>query len=1014
MATFYLGSKLSWQQYLQASSFVKDIQGQIRRSSQKEQVAINTQTREIIASREALVKKFGTGFDSLNNTIDRGFADLTHAVEGTTAAIDSLRSTFEYNMALMLEQMQLQSQVMLGMLHQMEAVHATLQNPTMTQAREFYQIGCERLQKGLPDKALEAFLEAAKRDDANFMTQLLIGKLYLYGVTDECNIIDLDKAEKYLLAAARYAKAETVRLPEAGRFAGEALLHAAIATYAQANDHGLNGNKNEASRLLQASLDLAQQARDTYPQLSESHYHHAKFAALLGDGSTAAQSLEKAIAIDENYCLKVDADRDFRMVRREINELFFRLREESGNHVRDKMRNAQKLLSDWIYATDEAESTAAIIKQLLAQAQSCVARNTYFDNREAIDLMQQANQIFHGLLVHKFAMHTLSAHTGRVTTLAFSSDHVTLASGGGDFTIRIWNLDTTQLKFTLKGHGDAIGELAFSHDGRMLASVDKRGGVKLWSLHTGRLLNDIMKPGNAVQCIAFSPDDTILAIGSYNRQATLWDTRDGSLIQTLTAHKSSVDTVVFSHDGHLLGTGSPDNTAVLWDLLQGKALHTFNGCSGLANCLAFSPDDRLLISGANDGGVRFYNTRTGRLEYALPERTGVTSWLSLSPDNKLLATINHGIALQLWDVVNGKLIHDLKPFSPGITSLRFSPDGTLLIGNDYQDRSVKLWNVADGKLLHVIAGNLTCSAFNNDGTALVTGDETGSLRFWGRMVMTREAYQALQQRMAAAQHSGSSTHDPAEMASSPRPSNFDKTAPKSNPPRPASPKPEAGNDARHNTKASGFEAAKPRTAPMNETKRPPAATKTSEPISSREQTHRPSNGATATPQQARPVKPAARAAETITEPVRPAAARANQARNPAATGALRDERANFDILAQNTDTEHNANVRQSWETQNRVPMDHLAQELEPDTQENLALGGNHTEVRPSNHAAHERPRPASARNTPRETIVEPLRDPAEAGQQQRQHKKGSCQVCGEPLNFFARICGIKLCKKHYF
>lgn len=1000
MATFYLGSKLSWQQYLQASSFVKDIQGQIRRSSQKEQVAINAQTREIIASREALVKKFGTSFDALNNTLDRGFADLTQAIEGTTAAIDSLRSTFEYNLALMLEQMQLQSQVMMGMLQQMEAVHATLQNPTLTQAREYYRIGCERLQRGLPDKALDAFLEAAKRDDANFMTQLMIGKLYLYGVTDDCNIIDLVKAEKYLLAAARYAKAEVTKLPAASQFAGEALLHAAIATYAQANDHGLNGNKGEATRLLQASLDLAQQARDTYPELSESHYHHAKFAALLGDGNSAARSLEKAISLDENYCLKVDADRDFRMVRREINELFYRLREESGNQVRDKMRNAQRLLSDWVYATDEAESSAAVIKELLTQAQSCVARNTYFDNREAIDLMQQATQIFHGLLVHKFAMHTLSAHTGRVTTLAFSSDQTTLASGGSDFTIRIWNLGTTQLKYTLKGHGEAIGELAFSNDGRLLASVDKRGSVKLWSLHTGRLLSDIMKPGNAVQCITFSPDGTILAVGSYNRQATLWDTRDGSLIQTLTAHKSSVDTVVFSHDGHFLATGSPDNTAVLWDLMQGKAIYTFHGCSGLTNCLAFSPDDRLLISGANDGGVRFYGVRTGRLEYALPERTGVTSWLSLSPDNKLLATINHGIALQLWDVVNGKLLHDLKPFSPGITSLRFSPDGTLLVGNDYQDRSVKLWNVVDGKLMHVIAGNLTCCAFNHDGTALVTGDETGSLRFWGRMVMTREAYQAMQERAAVTTHGGQQqealTHEVVDMASTSRPSNFDRTQtpvqtgngavnPRMST-KPVAPKNETERETPQSTRLSGFEPTKPRSASSHEARPLAASVRPTEAMPFREQAHRSSSASTPP---LRPIRTAPRTVEIQPEPPR-----GNSSRSP------------NNLYTSETEIRQDLNLRSEWNTQRRTPVDPLAQDLEPDIQP----ANRRAEPRPQFNAAPVGNRPVSPRNQ-RDAAAEPSSRPEGA---QGRHKKGHCQVCGEPLNFFAKICGIKLCKKHYF
>ncbi|MGH7457012.1 MAG: hypothetical protein ACRENG_37025, partial [bacterium] len=97
-------------------------------------------------------------------------------------------------------------------------------------------------------------------------------------------------------------------------------------------------------------------------------------------------------------------------------------------------------------------------------------------------------------------------------------------------------------------------------------------------------------------------------------------------------------------------------------------------------------------------------------------------------------------------VPNGKLLHNLKPFSPGITSVRFSPDGIILAASDFQDRSVKLWNVQDGKLVHVIAGNLTCAEFSPDGATLVTGDETGSLKFWGRMIVTREAFEVSQKR----------------------------------------------------------------------------------------------------------------------------------------------------------------------------------------------------------------------------------------------------------------------------
>ncbi len=975
MASFYLGSKLSWQQYLQASSFIKDIQGQIRSSSSKQHVAITAQTREIIASREALGKKFGAGFDAMNGTLDRGLADVTEAINETTSAIESLRSTFEYNLALMIEQMQLQSQAMMGMLRQMEAVHSTLKSPTLTQAREFYQIGCDRLQKGLPDKALEAFIESARRDDANFMTQLMIGKLYLYGVTQDCNVVSLDKAEQHLLAAARYAKAEVSRLPEASRFLGEALLHASIASYAKANDHQLNGNKEEAARLLGLSLDLAQQAREASPQLSESHYHHAKYAALLGDGHTAAQSLEQAVAMDENYCIKADVDRDFRYVRHEVNDLFVRMRTESGGEVQDKVRHVERLLVDWIYPTGDAKVSASQIGQLLVEAKQCLERNTYFDNRDAMQLLHQAEQIFHSLLVHKFALHALSAHLGRVSTLAFSSDETMLASGGADHTVRVWNLSTNQLLFTLKEHEDTIVELVFSHDSQILASVDKRGGVKLWELKHGRGLVTLMEPGNPVQCLCFSPDDTILAIGGYNRQATLWDTHDGTLIQTFAAHKSSVDAVVFSHDGRMLATGSPDNSAILWDLTQGAIAHTFYGCSGLANCVAFSADDRLLITGANDGSVRFYETQTGRLAYHLPERSGSVSWLTLSPDQSVLATINHGIVVQLWDITQGKQMHELKPFSSGVTSLRFGPDGTVLAANDYQDRSVKLWNVRDGKLMHVIAGNLTCSAFNPDGTSLVTGDETGSLRFWGRLVITREAYEQQQQK----------SHEQAM----------------TKPPRKASWITEAtGTSSRQAQPRVEHEPHAPRPASRVESMKSTSAEKVFGPAGN---TH------------------------AKTELPKSTAETERQTKRTAAPGSLPNFKSNPEArqteakprpAALNTDAEAASPGRTKLQT----PAPESLREFRaapprrsPRLRETTPLS------LPDADFYSDSPRPR-ARKTGKGTATQNFRSgahydatsPRSTATRRKQYPKGTCIVCGEPLSLWAKMCGIKLCKEHYF
>jgi len=773
MFNFFIGSRQSWDKYLKEAAVFKGIKGEIKRTSAKERVAISEQTQTIVASREALSKKFADGFDAINVTLESGFGRLENVINGVGGSMDALRASFDYGVALLVEQFQVQNQHMQHLLQQMDAVHHTLENPVTTQAREFYRIGCDRLSKGLIDKALEAFQESAKKDDANFMTQLLIGKLYLYGVNEESNIIDLTKAEQHLRAAARFAKAEARLLPEATRYAGEAFLHASIASYARANDKVIEGHTGDAQQLLQNSLDLASQATQTYPQLSESFYHQAKFAALLGDGKTATESLQRAIELDEAYCLKADSDIDFRFVLSDVNQLFHGLRNKSSDEVREKLEQCEALLTEWIYQSLEAQNAEGEIRRLLKEAKHCLDRNTYFDNRDALAYMHKAEQLFKTLLIHKSVHHTIAAHKNRVNSLAFSADQTLLASGGSDGVIHLWRLPENQLLCTLRGHLEAITHLAFSHNSRLLASVDRRGNVKLWHA-SGALMCDLITAENPVHCVTFSPDDTKLVVGCYDRQAALWEVREGNLLHNLAGHKSSVDTAVFSSDGKLLATGSPDNTAMLWEVKTGRPLHTFFGCSGLTNCLAFHSNDTMLICGSSDGSVRFYSVTDGKLLYNLPERSSTVSWMALSPDSKVLATVHYGKAIQLWDVHNAKLLYNLKPFSPGITSVRFSTDGLILAASDYQDRSVKLWNTYDGKLMHVIAGNLTCAEFSQDGATLVTGDEAGSLKFWGRMVITRKAFEGSRKKQmpsAGAKVAGAAPKPAASVktpASSPR------------------------------------------------------------------------------------------------------------------------------------------------------------------------------------------------------------------------------------------------------
>jgi WD40 repeat protein len=99
-----------------------------------------------------------------------------------------------------------------------------------------------------------------------------------------------------------------------------------------------------------------------------------------------------------------------------------------------------------------------------------------------------------------------TGHSRYVTTVAFSHDGKTLASGSEDNIIRLWDVLTGAELRALKGHPGSILSVALSPDGKTLASNSADSTIKLWDVSTGAELRTLKGHSFPVLEVAFSPD----------------------------------------------------------------------------------------------------------------------------------------------------------------------------------------------------------------------------------------------------------------------------------------------------------------------------------------------------------------------------------------------------------------------------------------------------------------------------------------------------------------------------
>ncbi|MDX1944914.1 MAG: serine/threonine-protein kinase [Pirellulaceae bacterium] len=243
-------------------------------------------------------------------------------------------------------------------------------------------------------------------------------------------------------------------------------------------------------------------------------------------------------------------------------------------------------------------------------------------------------------------LHALAGHEGRVTTIAFDASGETLASGSSDGTVRLWDVAKGVEKTTLGKHDRPVMSVAWHPSGTMLLSGGADNSVKAWQASGGEPTN-FAEHGGWVPSLAFSPAGDRIATACWDGSIRLWEvpTRPQSV---LTREGSKFEAVAFAPSLSVLAAGNQAGQVLLWDLpADGPGRLIGHSSAGGVTCLAWTPSGEHLAVGLADGSVQWWDVKRNDWLPQLDAHRSAVYGIAFAPDG-YLATCGEDKVVRLW------------------------------------------------------------------------------------------------------------------------------------------------------------------------------------------------------------------------------------------------------------------------------------------------------------------------------------------------------------------------------
>lgn len=274
---------------------------------------------------------------------------------------------------------------------------------------------------------------------------------------------------------------------------------------------------------------------------------------------------------------------------------------------------------------------------------------------------------------------------------------------GADGTLKVWDTLTGNLIHSFEGHLAGISTVAWSPDNETIATGADDKTIRLWNALTGKAHPRAFSGHhNYVYSIAFSPKGNILASGSYDEAVFLWDVRTAKVMRSLPAHSDPVAGIDVCHDGTLVVSCSSDGLIRVWDTMTGQCLRTLvHEDNPPVMAVRFSPNSKYVLAWTLDDCIRLWDYVQGRCiktyqghvnrKYSLCGNFG-TYQAPDGPAHAFAVSGSEDGALVCWDVVEKNILQRIEGHTDVVLGVDTAElNGKRLLASCGLDKTVRVW-----------------------------------------------------------------------------------------------------------------------------------------------------------------------------------------------------------------------------------------------------------------------------------------------------------------------------------